>query len=133
MQCAGDGSNPWIKCTGGEDAIVVSVVAGGQLEVGVNTIADSIVDLYQRHAVAWSRDRGDGLIEKAWLERFLALLPQNPTVLDLGCGCGVPIARYLLEHHCRVTGVDAASAMITCARSGPPRANGLSETCERWR
>ena len=22
MQCAGDGSNPWIKCTGGEDAIV---------------------------------------------------------------------------------------------------------------
>jgi serine/threonine-protein kinase len=22
MQCAGDGSNPWIKCTGGKDAIV---------------------------------------------------------------------------------------------------------------
>jgi serine/threonine protein kinase len=22
MQCAGDGSNPWIKCTGGEDAVV---------------------------------------------------------------------------------------------------------------
>ncbi len=34
-------------------------------------------------------------------------------MLDLGCGCGVPIARYLIERRCRVTGVDAASAMIT--------------------
>jgi serine/threonine kinase PknH len=22
MQCAGDGSNPWVKCTGGKDAVV---------------------------------------------------------------------------------------------------------------
>ena len=94
------------------------MVAGG-LEAA-ESAADSVVDLYQRHAVAWSRDRGDWLIEKPWLERFLALLPQNPTVLDLGCGCGVPIARYFLEHHCRVTGVDAASAMITmCTQRFP--------------
>jgi SAM-dependent methyltransferase len=75
--------------------------------------AGSIIDLYQRHAVAWSRDRGDHLLEKAWLDRFLALLPRDPSVLDLGCGSGVPIARYLIERHCRVTGVDAASAIIT--------------------
>jgi trans-aconitate methyltransferase len=55
------------------------------------------------------------LIEKAWLERFLTLLPHEHKVLDLGCGTGVPIARYLTEHGCRVTGVDASSAMITMA------------------
>ena len=82
--------------------------------------AGSVIDLYQRHATDWSRDRGDDLLEQAWLDRFLALLPQNPTVLDLGCGCGVPIARYLIERDCRVTGVDGASAMITmCARALP--------------
>jgi cyclopropane fatty-acyl-phospholipid synthase-like methyltransferase len=60
----------------------------------------------------WSVDRGDRLVEKVWLDCFLALLPEAPTVLDLGCGTGAPIARYLIEHRCRVTGLDAASAMI---------------------
>ena len=82
--------------------------------------AGSIIDLYQRHASAWSRDRGDHLLEKDWLDRFLAVLPREPTVLDLGCGCGVPIARYLIGCRCRVTGVDAAGAMITlCAERFP--------------
>jgi predicted TPR repeat methyltransferase len=77
--------------------------------------ADRVVEIYQRHAGDWSRDRGDRLLEKAWLDRFLALLPREPTVLDIGCGTGVPIARYLIEQRCRLTGVDASSAMITMA------------------
>jgi predicted TPR repeat methyltransferase len=94
--------------------------SGGQSASPSTQYAGSIIDLYQRHAGAWSRDRGDDLIEKAWLDRFLALLPQDPTVLDLGCGCGVPIARYLIERGCRMTGVDGASAMITmCAQRFP--------------
>lgn len=73
-------------------------------------------EIYQRHADAWSRDRGERLVEKVWLDRFLALLPREAAVLDLGCGSGVPVARYLIERGCRVTGVDAASAMIAmCA------------------
>jgi SAM-dependent methyltransferase len=82
--------------------------------------AGRVVEIYQSHAVAWSRDRGDRLYEKAWLERFLALLPDEPTVLDVGCGAGVPIARYLIDDFCRVTGVDASSAMIDmCADRFP--------------
>jgi predicted TPR repeat methyltransferase len=81
---------------------------------------DRVIEIYQRHAGAWSQDRGDCLLEKAWLDRFLALLPQDPSVLDLGCGCGVPIARYLIERRCRATGVDASSAMIAmCADRFP--------------
>lgn len=37
------------------------------------------------------------LIEKAWLDGFLALLLGNSPVLDAGRGSGVPIARYLIE------------------------------------
>jgi SAM-dependent methyltransferase len=78
--------------------------------------SDRVVDVYQRHAEAWSNDRGESIPEKAWLDSLLALLPAEPTVLDVGCGTGVPIGRYLVEHGCAVTGVDASSAMISkCA------------------
>ena len=55
--------------------------------------ADNIVGLYRRHASAWDAARGDVLIEGAWLDRFLGLLPSGGEVLDLGCGSGRPIAR----------------------------------------
>jgi SAM-dependent methyltransferase len=90
--------------------------------------ADRIIDIYERHAGAWFRDRGNHLYEKAWLDSFLALLPEDPTVLDIGCGTGVPVARYLMEHRCQVTGVDASSAMITrCADRFPERTWHLAD------
>jgi SAM-dependent methyltransferase len=86
----------------------------------VESAAGRVVDVYQRHAPAWSRDRGDRLHEKPWLDRFLALLPDGPTVLDVGCGSGASMARYLIEQRCRVTGADVSSAMITmCAGRFP--------------
>jgi trans-aconitate methyltransferase len=99
--------------------------SGGQSTSPSTQYAGTVIDLYQHHAVAWSRDRADDLIEKAWLDRFLALLPQDPTVVDLGCGCGVPIARYLFERRCQVTGVDAASAMIAMCAEGFPEGEWL--------
>ena len=41
-------------------------------------------------------------------------------MLDLGCGAGEPIARYLIERGCAVTGVDFSSAMLAIARSRFP-------------
>lgn len=82
--------------------------------------ARRVIDIYQRHADVWSRDRGSDLPEKAWLDSFLSLLPDDPTVLDIGCGAGVPIARYLIDRCCQVTGMDASSAMIArCADRFP--------------
>ncbi|ORW82407.1 hypothetical protein AWC22_15855 [Mycobacterium riyadhense] len=40
----------------------------------VRSNAGRVTDIYQRHAQAWSRDRGDNMLETAWLDRFLALL-----------------------------------------------------------
>jgi SAM-dependent methyltransferase len=90
--------------------------------------ADRIIGIYERHAGAWSRDRGDHLYEKAWLDSFLDLLPEDPTVLDIGCGTGVPVARYLMERRCQVTGVDASSAMISrCLELFPERTWHLAD------
>lgn len=79
-----------------------------------------MIELYQRTVSSWSQIRGDQVIEKAWLDQFLALLPDEPEVLDLGCGTGVPIAGYLIEHGCQIVGVDGAAAMISICKNQFP-------------
>jgi Methyltransferase domain len=74
--------------------------------------AERIMDLYQRHAEAWDRERGRCLLEKAWLDQFLALLPPDPSILDMGCGAAEPIARYFIEKGCDVTGIDSSASLI---------------------
>ena len=86
-----------------------------------STADDSVIDLYQNHFASWIRLRGTELMEKPWLDAFLDLLPQErPHVLDIGCGSGTPIASYLIENECSVTGVDGAPALIECARQRFP-------------
>jgi cyclopropane fatty-acyl-phospholipid synthase-like methyltransferase len=74
--------------------------------------AEAIVSLYQRHADSWARDRGERLFEQAWLDRFRATSAPGAAVLDIGCGSGDPIARYLIEQGYALTGIDSSSAMI---------------------
>jgi SAM-dependent methyltransferase len=84
--------------------------------------AERIIDLYQRHAIDWARERGSSLVEKDWLDRFLALLPMSPSILDIGCGSGEPIARYFYEQEFYLTGIDSSSALIDlCKERFPDR------------
>lgn len=55
-------------------------------------------------------------MERKWLDRFTSLLPPNPSVLDLGCGSGVPIGRHLVDRGVSLTGVDASPELISIAR-----------------
>jgi predicted TPR repeat methyltransferase len=72
-----------------------------------------VKEFYEANAAAFDRDRGRQLMERGYLDDVLARLdPHNRHILDLGCGAGEPIARYLIDAGCRVTGVDASSAMI---------------------
>lgn len=82
----------------------------------------SILDLYQRHAGAWSQARATGAQdhEAHWLDSFLALLPIGGRVLDLGCGSGDPIAKRLVKAGRKVTGVDGAAAMVDLFRANLP-------------
>jgi SAM-dependent methyltransferase len=89
--------------------------------------ADGIIGLYRRHAHAWARERGNHLFETAWLDRFRALVPAGGAVLDIGCGTAEPLARYLIENGCDVTGVDAAPEMIAMCRDRFPDRNWYVE------
>ncbi len=90
--------------------------------------ASRVAALYQRHAARWAQARSESgaarpagarLLEQDWLDRFLAALP-GPRVLDLGCGTGDPLARWLAGQGCRITGVDAAPALLERARAALP-------------
>lgn len=72
----------------------------------------SVIDVYQRHGVAWAKMRDDTLLEMSWLDRFCALLPAGAAVLDIGCGSGFPIARDLIRRGFDVTGIDATPTML---------------------
>lgn len=83
--------------------------------------ADNVIALYREHAAAFEKNRNHELIERAWLNRFLALLPgSRPDVLDIGCGSGAPMARYLIQNGCRVTGVDTSLPLLARARESFP-------------
>jgi SAM-dependent methyltransferase len=84
--------------------------------------ADDIIDLYERRARDWVGDRAQDkvFIEKAWLERFCALIKLGGIVLDLGCGPGKPMAAYLLSQGFDVCGVDSSPTMISLARGNFP-------------
>ena len=84
--------------------------------------SERIVGLYQRHAAVWDRLRSPGsLFERPWLDRFLKLIPAGESILDLGCGAGLPISGYLIRQGYAVTGVDSSSPLIELCRTRFPQ------------
>jgi len=84
------------------------------------TTNSRIAGLYEENAEAWDRQRGRDLHEKAWLDRFVARLPAGGSILDLGCGMGEPVTRYLIERGFAVTGVDSAPSLIAMCKARFP-------------
>ncbi len=82
--------------------------------------ASKVITLYQTHAADFDLSRSRALMEKPWLDRFLASLPPRASILDIGCGAGEPIARYCIENGHEVTGIDSSSALISLCRARLP-------------
>jgi SAM-dependent methyltransferase len=84
--------------------------------------ADKIIDLYNRHAHDYVADRRNvGWNENAWLERFGTLLKQGSSILDIGCGSGAPVAKYLIDQGFAVDGVDSSPTLIALCRERFPQ------------
>jgi SAM-dependent methyltransferase len=84
------------------------------------TGAEGVVGLYRRHARAWAAARGTELSERAWIDRFAALLDASATVLDIGCGSGEPIAVSLVGRGHHVVAIDSSPEMIGLFRANLP-------------
>jgi SAM-dependent methyltransferase len=93
----------------------------------MNPAAGAIVDLYERHAATWveARLHEHELYERAWLDRFTQDIPKGGSLLDLGCGAGEPIAKYLSERGYAVTGVDSSSSMVAMFEARLPDQKAL--------
>jgi 2-polyprenyl-3-methyl-5-hydroxy-6-metoxy-1,4-benzoquinol methylase len=61
-----------------------------------------------------TKNREDPLALTA-LEGLISLLPRNAAVLDLGCGAGVPVTRWLADKGFAVTGVDVSARQLELA------------------
>ncbi len=59
---------------------------------------------------------------KPLLLKFLKYTPKNAKVLDLGCGTGISIAKFLYGKGCKVTGIDFSDGMLRLARKNVPKA-----------
>jgi SAM-dependent methyltransferase len=86
---------------------------------------ERIIDLYERRAGDYDRDRSRSLQEKGWLDLFLQRVRPIGTVLDLGCGMGEPVGRYLLDQGYQVVGVDSSATLIALCRTRFPHAEWL--------
>jgi trans-aconitate methyltransferase len=76
--------------------------------------------VYEAVARDFDRDRSKSLMEKFYLDQVLTRLAGDAAVLDLGCGSAEPIAEFFIDNGCRITGVDAAAAMIALCRNRYP-------------
>lgn len=75
---------------------------------------------YEQAAERYAASR-DQFQNVAHLEQFIELLPPPATVLDVGCGSGVPVARYLVERGYAVIGIDVARKQVGLARELVPQ------------
>ena len=75
---------------------------------------------YEYRGDSISRDRG----YFTWLDDLTPLLQPGDAVLDLGCGCGIPVAQELAQHY-KVTGVDLSAVQIERANQLVPQATFL--------
>ncbi|MBL5884510.1 class I SAM-dependent DNA methyltransferase [Lelliottia aquatilis] len=82
--------------------------------------AKNILNIYETYACAFARLRARHLMEKGWLDKFTRLIGSNGSILDIGCGNGVPIAEHFIRHGYQLTGVDGASAMLERALQAFP-------------
>lgn len=106
-------------------ADAAGALAAGHRRTALRGTGLSVIDAYQRHGVAWAALRGTELVEAAWLDRFCALLPAGGTVLDIGCGSGLPLGGELARRGHAVTGVDAAPTMLALFRRNLPGAEAV--------
>lgn len=82
---------------------------------------ERIISLYEENAAAWDAIRGAATSEEQpHLDAFADALAPGASVLDIGCGSGVPIARYLIARGFAVTGIDSSATLIgLCGKRFP--------------
>lgn len=85
---------------------------------------------YDKIAVAYLDNRAR-LKSGKYVQLLLKYLPKNSSVLDLGCGAGVPVDDLLLKAGHEVVGIDISSEQIKLAKKNCPRGDYVVGNIEK--
>ncbi len=80
---------------------------------------------YDAVSLRYRSDDAEAGLYAPWIAELSEQLGASARVLDLGCGCGVPVARDLAAAGHRVVGVDISDVQIERARRLVPYAEFL--------
>ena len=86
----------------------------------VSTGYDKVSELYRN-----DNDNADKYIN--WCKRILELRPNSRTVLDIGCGCGIPVCKYFSENGLQTVGIDISQRQIERAEKLAPQATYICD------
>ncbi|NPD88688.1 MAG: class I SAM-dependent methyltransferase [Asgard group archaeon] len=64
------------------------------------------------------RNKFESIVE---LKQFTNLLIPGAKLLDVGCGAGVPVTKYLVDEGFSVTGIDISEKMLSLAKKHVPK------------
>ncbi len=82
---------------------------------------------YDRIAEAYTQARREmSPIDEKYLRLLLDLVPKGSKILDVGCGSGLPITKFLAQHH-EVMGMDISEKQIELARRQVPEATFIKD------
>ncbi|CAD0007034.1 class I SAM-dependent DNA methyltransferase [Flavobacterium chungangense] len=73
-------------------------------------------DSYNKIINSWINARNNTIVNKPIID-FADYINSKGTILDIGCGTGMPIAKYLSDRNFSITGVDLSAKMIEAAKS----------------
>jgi SAM-dependent methyltransferase len=92
-------------------------------EYGLMNPKEQVRRGYDIVSYAYRADDAEDGVYGEWLGELSPHLPAGARVLDLGCGCGIPVARWLVSHGFEVVGVDLSPVQIERARHLVPQAD----------
>lgn len=81
--------------------------------------SDLVAAGYNKVANVYLSDR-DRLKSAKYVQQLLKYIPKKSTILDLGCGAGIPIDDILIKAGHKVIGIDSSSEQIKLARKFCP-------------
>lgn len=85
---------------------------------------DLVRDGYDKIAQIYLASR-DRLKSGKYVQQLLKYLPKQSTILDLGCGAGIPVDDILLKAGHSVVGIDISNEQIKLARKNCPHGQFL--------
>lgn len=87
---------------------------------------------YEDNAETFIRCRSKGVngVGAPSVRHWARSLPPNATVLDVGCGAGIPISRALVDEGLIVYGIDASPSMVQIFKQNFPNSPVACEAVE---